>query len=148
MVTGFKAWTRKHTRVLTLAAGALSILASLCTIYSFFGPPSGVPAQKLDKITYTPLNTVPILAADKFDQNIKPGHVLADAAAPKVPLPKSRPNPWEKNYSVWVLDSEQGDDPDVVKLRRGWRSCALPSAPPICSKTPSFRRWAEPLKGY
>ena len=159
---------RDYSVAATLAGGILLTLGGMFTVYHFgllgeqTSPPALSPAtvrdipapdlKQLDggKITVV---TVRILPSRAFDPSIKPGDFQAEPNDPSLlpavaPLPKPKPKMWERNYAVWVLDSDQGDDPDVIKLRREWRTCDVPNRPPICNGPASTRRDAEPLKGY
>lgn len=159
---------REYSVAATLAGAILLTLSGMFTVYHFgllgeqeipavlpqatasnIAQPD--PTQTYDrKITVV---TVRILPAGTFDPSIKSGDVQAEPNDPNLlpaiaPLPRPKPKMWERNYAVWVLDSDQGDDADVIKLRREWRSCDVLNRPPICNRPASTRRDAEPLKGY
>jgi hypothetical protein len=156
-----KVWRKVREWRLRLAmiSVALTIVVSICTIYAFFHEPAKeTPTANGWKFTYQktvdglsvsiePIpGTVRILPSQSFDKaDLQPQQSLISP----VPLPRPKPNMWERNYAVWVPDGDIGDDEsDTMKLKKEWRSCDLPDRHPICSKHESVRRKARPLFGY
>jgi hypothetical protein len=158
-----KVWRKvREWRVrLTIISVALTIIASLCTLYAFFHQPAKEAAEPSGwQFTYQKtvdglsVSIVPIpggariLPSQSFDKaDLQPHQSMVSP----VPLPKSKPKMWERNYAVWVPDGDIGDrpnDPDRMRLKKEWRSCDLPDRHPICSQSESVRRDAKPLFGY
>lgn len=82
--------------------------------------------------------------AKRWAQPILPVDPPASVVPERVPLPKPKPDMWEKNYLAWVARrSSTVGDGEGPKFTKEWRSCEVSKPHPICKEPLSFRKKEE-----